>query len=155
MHNKMLLGNDHWVPTSSFFKNKIPKWRPAIKIFRVPKHYKLHRNADGNRCVKLNVQLETQAQLKFFLRLQLVIIFNNLRQKYYKILGGTYVSVAGHQRDLSWCRGRDALTAGGGEGGSYQCACLGPPAGSILELWCCGWDALVASKGGRVGVWRL
>ena len=42
------------------------------------------------------------------------------------------MSVAGRQRDLFWCRGRDALTAGGGEGGSYQCACRGPPAGIYL-----------------------
>ena len=41
------------------------------------------------------------------------------------------VSVTGRRRDLSWCRGRDVSTAGGGEGGNYQCACRGPPAGPV------------------------
>ena len=46
--------------------------------------------------------------------------------------GGTATSVrlVGRRQDLPWCRGRDALTAGGGEGGSYPWC-----RGSLLVAW--------------------
>ena len=44
--------------------------------------------------------------------------------------GGTCVGVIGRWRDLSWCRGRNASTAGEGNGGSYPW-CRGPPTGPV------------------------
>ena len=38
--------------------------------------------------------------------------------------------VVGCPRDISWCRGRDASTADGGEGGSYPWCCR-----SLLVSW--------------------
>ena len=66
---------------------------------------------------------------------------------------GTCVGVAGLQQDLSWYHGRDASTAGGGEGGRYQCACCGPPAGPMWMSQAVGGIYLgpLVSRLGRVG----
>ena len=69
------------------------------------------------------------------------------------VANGTCVSVAGRRWDLSWCRGRDASTAGGGEGGRYQCACCGPSAGPMWMLQAVGGICLgpLVSRLGCVG----
>ena len=62
---------------------------------------------------------------------------------------GTCVSVTSRRRDLSWCHGRDASMAGGGEGVSYQYACRRPLAGPVWELQAVGRISLGVAAGMR------
>ena len=61
---------------------------------------------------------------------------------------------AGMRRRLAEERGEDTSVRVVGRRPDL-CGCRRPSAGSILDPWCRDWDASAASRGGRVGVWRL